>query len=176
MDLSVAENLRIGALHHPGPKAAISEVTDRFPILGERAEQSAGLLSGGERQLLAISVALLMRPTVLLLDEPTTGLSPKHAASVSELIVDTVAKGLAVAWVVEQMPEMALKHAEHAYFMEGGQISYDGEAAPLLSRHQLRELMLGSDGGATAALGEAATSTEGGGKKPANGGRKQASP
>ena len=169
MDLSVAENLRMGALYHSRAKSAIAEVTDRFPILSERADQAAGSLSGGERQLLAISAALLMQPKVLLLDEPTSGLSPKHAESVSDLIVETVAQGLGVAWVVEQMPEVALKHAERAYFMEGGQVSYDGDAAPLLSRHQLRELMLGSDGGAKAALDEAESSAKSGTKSAGKG-------
>jgi branched-chain amino acid transport system ATP-binding protein len=144
MELSVAENLRIGAMTHPGAREAIGEVVERFPILGDRSNQLAGSLSGGERQLLAISAALLMRPKVLLLDEPTTGLSPKHAADVSELIVDSVGRGLSVAWVVEQMPEIALKAAERAYFLEGGQVRYEGDASHLLSRDQLMALMLGT--------------------------------
>jgi ABC-type branched-subunit amino acid transport system ATPase component len=155
MDLTVSENLRIGALYHPAARKALREVTDRFTILGERAEQLAGSLSGGERQLLAISVALLMQPKVLLLDEPTTGLAPMSAMRVSELIVEAVGQGLSVAWVVEQMPETALKEAQHAYFLEGGQVQYDGEAHPLLSRHQLKELVLGGEEDAAEALDEA---------------------
>ena len=141
-DLSVAENLRLGALYHPRPDEAIAEAMERFPVLGERAGQAAGSLSGGERQLLAISSALLMEPKVLLLDEPTTGLSPMAAEATAELIGESIQHGMAVAWVVEQMPELALERATRAYFIEAGQVTFDGDASALLEREKLEELML----------------------------------
>ena len=141
-DLTVEENLRLGALHNPDRSKDIATAMERFPVLGERKNQSAGSLSGGERQLLAISSALLMRPKVLLLDEPTTGLSPIAAKSTADLIGEAIEGGTAVAWVVEQMPELALQRAEHAYFLEAGQITYDGPASTLMEAGRLEELML----------------------------------
>jgi branched-chain amino acid transport system ATP-binding protein len=141
-NLTVTENLRIGALRREDPGPAIAATLERFPILGERPNQVAGSLSGGERQVLAISAALLMRPRVLLLDEPTTGLAPLIAAEIADLILDAVGEGMAAAWVVEQMPELALRRAEHAYFIEGGEITFDGPASALMERERLEELML----------------------------------
>jgi branched-chain amino acid transport system ATP-binding protein len=141
-ELSVEDNLRLGALRHPDGKKAIAEVKERFAVLGERSRQSAGSLSGGERQLLAVSCALLMRPGILLLDEPTTGLSPLAAQATAELIEETVQEGRGVAWVVEQMPELALERARHAYFVEAGQVTFYSDAAALLEEGRLQELML----------------------------------
>jgi branched-chain amino acid transport system ATP-binding protein len=141
-DISVHDNLRLGALHHPGGEAAIGDSMARFPVLEERASQSAGSLSGGERQLLAICCALLMRPKVLLLDEPTSGLSPMIARETAEVVGEAVSEGLTVAWVVEQMPELALERARAAYFIEAGQVTYDGPAEALLEQNRLQELML----------------------------------
>lgn len=141
-NLTVTENLRIGALGRTGADSDIAATLDEFPMLGERPNQLAGSLSGGERQVLAIASALLMRPKVMLLDEPTTGLAPLVATQVAELIVAAVERGMAVAWVVEQMPELALKQAEHAYFLEAGEITFEGPAGALLERERLKELML----------------------------------
>jgi branched-chain amino acid transport system ATP-binding protein len=141
-DLTVEQNLRLGALHNPDSKAAITGFMDRFPVLRERSRQLASSLSGGERQLLAISAGLLMRPTMLLLDEPTTGLSPIAANETAELIDGIVADGLGVAWVVEQMPELALKRSRHAYFVDGGQVTYFERAEDLLKEGRLESMML----------------------------------
>jgi branched-chain amino acid transport system ATP-binding protein len=141
-DLTVLENLRLGATARKGVQGNIDEPMDRFPILRERAHQRAGSLSGGERQLLAVSCALLMDPSVLLLDEPTTGLAPMAAEMVAELIADVIASGTAVAWVVEQMPELALRRAEQVYLLNGGEIQFEGDPSELLEEGRLEGLML----------------------------------
>jgi ABC-type branched-subunit amino acid transport system ATPase component len=141
-DLTVEDNLRLGALHNRDWRSATAEAMNRFPVLRDRARQSAGSLSGGERQLLAVSSALLMRPRVLLLDEPTTGLSPLAAQATAQLIDDIVADGVAVAWVVEQMPELALRRSTHAYFVEAGQLTFFEDASELLETGRLEQLML----------------------------------
>jgi branched-chain amino acid transport system ATP-binding protein len=141
-NLTVLENLHIGALGRAGADPEIADTLAEFPMLAERPNQLAGSLSGGERQVLAITAALLMRPKVLLLDEPTTGLAPLVATQIADLILAAVGKRMAVGWVVEQMPELALKRAEHAYFLEGGEITFEGPASVLLERERLEELML----------------------------------
>lgn len=141
-ELSVRENLQIGAWRHPEPDRAIQEAQARFPILRERAGQPASALSGGERQILAISCALLARPSLLLLDEPTSGLSPKAAETVMDWVSEIVALNTALIWVVEQMPEPVLRRSHRAYVLEGGQIKFDGPAHDLLSKGRLEELVL----------------------------------
>lgn len=141
-DLTVDENLRLASYGQKQPRKAIEQATERFPVLAERASQTAGSLSGGERQALAVISALLMEPSVLLLDEPTTGLSPLAAQATAELIDDAIERGVGVAWVVEQMPELALKRAEQAYFMESGRVTFADTAESLLHEGRLEELML----------------------------------
>lgn len=141
-ELSIQDNLRIGAWRHPEPDRAIQEAQVRFPILRDRAGQPASALSGGERQILAISCALLARPSLLLLDEPTSGLSPKAAETVMDWISETVALNTALIWVVEQIPEPVLRRSRRAYVLEGGQIKFDGPADDLLSKGRLEELFL----------------------------------
>ena len=118
--LSVRENLEIGRGSGRGARS-LDQVFDRFPILAERQAQRAGTLSGGERQMLALSSALLMEPELLLLDEPTTGLSPQMVSLLSDWIREIAESGLSVVWVVEQNPERVLRAASRAYLMAGGQ-------------------------------------------------------
>ena len=141
-DLTVEENLRVGAWRHPDSRERIREAQDRFPILHQRSKQLAGSLSGGERQILAISCALLTRPAVLLLDEPSSGLSPIAADLVIEWTSEIVERGTAIVWVVEQMPEPVLQRAKRAYVMAGGGIQYAGSAEFLLADGRLQELLL----------------------------------
>jgi ABC-type branched-subunit amino acid transport system ATPase component len=139
-ELSVRENLEIGLSVGRAKPAALDDVFDRFPILRERASQRAGTLSGGERQMLALSSALLMRPELVLLDEPTTGLSPQVVSLLSDWIREIARSGLSVVWVVEQNPEPVLRAADRAYLMAGGQAREeanpgqlaDGDVARLL--------------------------------------------
>src|SRR5690606_792178 len=100
----------------------------RFPILGERRHQQAGYLSGGEQQMLAIARALISKPKLLLLDEPSLGLAPKLQQEVARLIAEINASGVAIL-LVEQNAAMALDLANHGYIMENGKIVLDGTAA-----------------------------------------------
>lgn len=128
-DLSVRDNLSLaGSDQAP---AVLGTVFDRFPILADRGKQSAGSLSGGERQALAVSMAVLGHPRLLLLDEPTTGLSPLASASLTDWIVDIAATGVSVVWIVEQNPDPVLAAASRAYVLAGGSIKYSGPASEI---------------------------------------------
>jgi ABC-type branched-subunit amino acid transport system ATPase component len=132
-ELSVSENLEISAVSQ-GRKGrnnskAIDEMLERFPVLEARRKQSAGTLSGGERQMLALAGALLMDPKIMLLDEPTTGLAPLIAEQFLQRVQGLCADGTSVIWVVEQHPQAVLRAADRAYLMTGGQIRYEGDTA-----------------------------------------------
>jgi branched-chain amino acid transport system ATP-binding protein len=141
-DLTIRDNLRLSAMRRSDGEAAIEQAVNRFPVLGERAGQLAGSLSGGERQMLAISSALLLEPRLLLLDEPTTGLSPKAAEETAEAVAEVSREGTAVLWVVEQMPELVLRRVRHAYVMEAGRMQFDGTPAELMDGGRLEQLLL----------------------------------
>jgi len=142
--LTVAENLWMGAFLRP--KVADTrrqEIFDLFPRLGERAGQRAGSLSGGERQMLAMGRALMMEPSVLLLDEPSAGLSPAMQDEVFERIVEVNRAGVSVL-MVEQNAHRCLQISARAYVLDQGREAYTGTGAQLLSDPRVIELYLGT--------------------------------
>ena len=146
-DLTVEENLRAGAYgrSRADTRHEIETFYTRFPILGDRRHQQAGYLSGGEQQMLAIARALIAKPKLLLLDEPSLGLAPKLQHEVARLIKQINDQGVAIL-LVEQNAAMALDLAEHGYVMENGKVVLDGSAAELKSDKDIREFYLGLGG------------------------------
>lgn len=143
--MSILENLQMGAYlrdDKEGIAADIERVFALFPRLKERNAQLAGTLSGGEQQMLAMGRALLSRPKLLLLDEPSMGLSPVMVDKIFEVIQEVAAMGVTVL-LVEQNASRALKIAQRAYVMESGQISMQGEAKTLLHDPKVRAAYLG---------------------------------
>ncbi len=143
--MSILENLQMGAYlrtDKPGISADIERVFGLFPRLQERSAQLAGTLSGGEQQMLAMGRALLSRPKVLLLDEPSMGLSPIMVDKIFEVIAQVAAMGVTVL-LVEQNASRALKMAQRAYVMESGEISMQGDAKTLLHDPKVRAAYLG---------------------------------
>ena len=143
--MSILENLQMGAYVREDA-AAIEDDIDKvfgiFPRLQERAKQLAGTLSGGEQQMLAMGRALMSRPQVLLMDEPSMGLSPLMVEKIFEVVRDVSAQGVTVL-LVEQNASRALKMAQRAYVMESGEISMQGEAKALLHDPKVRAAYLG---------------------------------
>jgi branched-chain amino acid transport system ATP-binding protein len=143
--MTVLENLEVGAYAAAARRLApqtLEEVFALLPVLGERRSQIAGSMSGGEQQMLAIGRALMARPRVLLLDEPTEGLAPLYVKLLFELIVDLRARGLTVM-IVEQNVHHVLKTADRAYVLENGRIVMEGRGAALLNDDRLKTAYLG---------------------------------
>jgi branched-chain amino acid transport system ATP-binding protein len=142
--LSVIENLRVSALSRPDVMAeAVESSLERFPILRDRAAQKASTLSGGERQILAISSAIMLAPRLILLDEPTSGLSPAFIDTIVDWIVSLVeGASTGVIWVVEQNPEPILAVSSRTYMLEAGQVSKEVPSAELLADGRLRQVLL----------------------------------
>ena len=146
--MSVLENLEMGAyIRTAASKKGIDEdlemVFTRFPRLKERRKQVAGTLSGGEQQMLAIGRALMSRPRMLLLDEPSMGLSPILVQEIFRIIKQVNATGTTVL-LVEQNAKMALSIADRAYVLETGNIVMEGPAADMLGNEEVRKAYLGS--------------------------------
>lgn len=143
-DLTVEENLLAGGWGTPRAEVhrRVEEFCRRFPVLGERRRRQAGYLSGGEQQMLAIARALVSRPRLLILDEPSLGLAPRKVAEVAELIREINAEGVSIL-LVEQNASMALKLADHGYVMENGRVVLDGPAEELQDDRDVREFYLG---------------------------------
>lgn len=142
--MTVMENLEMGAYHRNDKdiKKDIEEVMGQFPILKERREQLAGTLSGGQQQMLAIARALLSKPKLLLLDEPSMGLAPLIVADIFKMIREIKNAGTTVL-LVEQNARQALKVADYGYVMETGKVIISGEAKTLLEDARVVEAYLG---------------------------------
>jgi branched-chain amino acid transport system ATP-binding protein len=147
--MTVAENLEMGAYAlHGVPRREIDASIDRsfalFPRLAERRKQPAGTLSGGEQQMLAIGRALVSRPTVLLLDEPSMGLAPQLVSQIFSIITEINGQGITVL-LVEQNAAQALKRAHRAYVLETGRVVRSAPAAELLADQSVRNAYLGGN-------------------------------
>jgi branched-chain amino acid transport system ATP-binding protein len=144
--LSVEENLRLGA-HVRRDKSAVAEDIEkaysRFPRLGERRHQQAGTLSGGEQQMLAISRALMLRPKLLLLDEPSFGLAPKIVAEIFRILRGINATDHVSMLLVEQNAHLALDLAHDAYLLETGHVQLSGSSESLKADEAVRKAYLG---------------------------------
>ena len=147
-DMPVLENLRIGAYLRKD-KAGIEEdiqwVYSLFPRLEERSWQLAGTLSGGEQQMLAVGRALMSRPRLMMLDEPSLGLAPLVVQDIFSIIREINRQGVTVL-LIEQNANMALKIADLAYVLETGNITMSGTGAELLANEKVREAYLGKNG------------------------------
>ena len=146
LDLTTEENLRLGGITRGGKRMLAGDMERMygyFPRLKERRTQQAGTLSGGEQQMLAIARALMLRPRLLLLDEPSFGLAPKVVAGIFEILhAINREEGVAIL-LVEQNAAMALELAGHAYLLETGRIAMRGEAARLKNDEAVRRAYLG---------------------------------
>ncbi len=135
-ELTVDENLITGGITNTD-RASIAEAHERvmtmFPVLADRRKATAGYLSGGEQQMLAIGRALMVNPKLLILDEPSLGLAPKLVAQIRDIIVDINKAGTSVL-LIEQNAVMALSIADYGYIMETGKVVMDGPASKLLGR------------------------------------------
>ena len=143
--MSIVENLLMGAYTRrdkDGISADSDHVFSLFPRLKERAQQLAGTLSGGEQQMLAIGRALMSRPKLLLLDEPSMGLAPLMVKKIFEVIRTVADEGMTVL-LVEQNAKLALEVSQRGYVMESGEITLTDEAAKLLANPRVREAYLG---------------------------------
>ena len=144
LQMSVAENLEMGGFTRPAAEVAesIEDVYQRFPRLKERYKQMAGTLSGGEQQMLAMGRAMMSRPRLLMLDEPSMGLAPILVEQIFSIIKELHRAGTTIL-LVEQNAQMALSVADRAYVLETGKVSMEGDAKQLLADDRVRKAYLG---------------------------------
>ncbi len=142
--MTVAENLRVGAGRHSRAQQAqdVERIAALFPVLRQKMQQAAGALSGGEQQMLCIGRAMMARPRLLLLDEPSLGLAPKLVRLIFDLIARIRDEGTAIL-LVEQNARAALRVSDHAYVMEGGRIVLSGKAADVAQEARVAAAYLG---------------------------------
>ena len=146
-ELTVAENLKLGAYTRNNKQEiedTLEDMYQRFPILKERSKQIAGTLSGGEQQMLAMSRALMSHPKLLLLDEPSMGLSPLYVSTIFDMIKKVNEEGTTVL-LVEQNAKKALAIADHAYVLETGKLINSGTGKELLEDSSIRKAYLGGE-------------------------------
>jgi branched-chain amino acid transport system ATP-binding protein len=144
-NLTVRENLELGAYVHRDPvtmKETLADVIELFPRIGERLTQEGGTLSGGEQQMLAIGRAMMARPELLLLDEPSLGIAPKLAAQIFKAI-RTIAKSGVTVVVVEQNTRMALGSSGRAYVLRTGEVALEGDSKVLADDPEIQKAYLG---------------------------------
>jgi len=144
--LTTEENLHLGAMARPSSdeiEADLQRVFELFPRLRERRNQQAGTLSGGEQQMLAIARALMLRPKLMLLDEPSFGLAPLITRQIFDILADVQREAGASMLLVEQNASLALELADHAYVIETGRIVMSGEAAAIREDESVRASYLG---------------------------------
>lgn len=144
-NLTVLENLKIGAYlrkDKAGIKADMEHVFELFPRLKEREWQAAGTLSGGEQQMLAVGRALMSKPKVIMMDEPSLGLAPLVVKGIFDIIRTVNQEGITVL-LIEQNANMALKAADRGYVMETGRITMEGTGLELLENEEIKEAYLG---------------------------------
>ncbi|MDD2992064.1 MAG: ABC transporter ATP-binding protein [Pygmaiobacter sp.] len=144
LQMTVEENLEMGGYTRSAAEnaASISDVYSRFPRLAERRRQVAGTLSGGEQQMLAMGRALMAKPRLMMLDEPSMGLAPLLVEQIFDIVKELHAAGTTIL-LVEQNAQMALSIADRAYVLETGRIVMEGEAAALLEDDKVRSAYLG---------------------------------
>ena len=143
LHMTVLENLEMGAYTQPGyVKEGIADVFERFPRLKHRKNQIAGTLSGGEQQMLAMGRALMSKPKLLMLDEPSMGLAPMLVQQIFDIIKELHDAGTTIL-LVEQNAEMALKIADRAYVLESGRITLSGTGAELAQSDSVKKAYLG---------------------------------
>ena len=147
-NMSVAENLEMGSFQRKAARGELNQDRERifelFPVLKERRKQAGGTLSGGEQQMLAIGRALMARPNLLMLDEPSMGLAPQFVERVFQVIEEINSQGTPVL-LIEQNAQMALQAASRGYVIETGEIVLEDDAKKLLGNDQVRKAYLGEE-------------------------------